>query len=215
MQPGDTITPGSIQPEEPQNTPSPATEQVPDSSPPTPSEPERTPESSPSFYRTEAEPGMPAVAPGEPVSWTASEFIDHQKTPSWYLGLAAVTVVAMGLVYVLTRDYISTGVIGTVAILFGVIAARQPRTLQYQISDHGIQIGDKFFEYALFKSFSVTQDGPIYSITLMPLKRFMTPISMYYDPKDEKKIGNILSDYLPYEERSHDVVDRLMNKIRF
>jgi hypothetical protein len=49
----------------------------------------------------------------------------------------------------------------------------------------------------------------------MPLQRFMPPISVYYEPKDEAEILGVIGAYLPNEELRNDYVERLMRKIRF
>lgn len=102
-----------------------------------------------------------------------------------------------------------------VAIMFGVFAARQPRVLAYQLDHSGIRIGDKFYPYSEFKSFSVLDEGPVSSILLLPLKRFMPGVSMYYPPEQEEKIVTVIANYLPHEEREPDPLDRLMRKMRF
>lgn len=150
-----------------------------------------------------------------PVSWTASEYIAHQKNAGWYvllgLGVSALAIA----IYFLTHDNISVVMTVVVGIIFGVFAARQPKEITYALDQNGLQIGQKFYPYGGFKSFSVMQEGAIPSIQLMPMQRFMPAISLYYDPKDEDRILAVLTDYLPHEERQHDMVDRLMRKLRF
>jgi hypothetical protein len=98
---------------------------------------------------------------------------------------------------------------------FGALAARKPRELTYSLDDHGLQVGDKFYPYMDFRSFSVMEEGAIHSITLMPLRRLMPLLTIYYDPADEDKIVNALADMLPHEDRQHDMVERLMRRLRF
>jgi hypothetical protein len=43
----------------------------------------------------------------------------------------------------------------------------------------------------------------------------MPLLTIYYDPADEDKIVNALSDMLPHEDRQHDMVERLMRRLRF
>lgn len=162
-------------------------------------------------------PSAPAQhqGPVQSVSWSASEFIAHKKTILWYLVLAVGTIILATIIFLLTHDKISTGVIIFVALVFGFFAGRKPRTLDYKLDDGGISIGSKFYNYNGFKSFSVVDDGAFSSILLLPLKRFMPAISIYYDPKDEERITNILADRLPFEDRKHDVVDSFMHRIRF
>jgi hypothetical protein len=167
-----------------------------------------------------AQTAPPAVAPaydpsqGE-IVWSASEFVAHNKGMGWYatLGLAAVALSAV--VFLLTRDLVSVIIIIFVAVLLGISAVRKPRVLNYQLNGSGLTIGQKFYPYLEFKSFSVMEEGAFSSIMFLPLKRFMPPISIYYDPKDEDQIVNMLAHYLPLENRTHDAIDSLIKRIRF
>ena len=162
------------------------------------------------------EPPTPTdTQPAGSVSWTASEFISHQKNGQWYLLLAVAGLLVSGIVYALTRDFISSGMVLFVVVMLGVVAGRQPRTLQYQVDGQGIRIGEKEYPYEAFKSFTVIDEGALNSITLLPMKRFMPAITLYYDPADEEHILGVLDDYLPSEEGQKDIVDRFMGRIRF
>lgn len=151
----------------------------------------------------------------EDVSWTASEFIAHDKTLRWYGMLAAATVVVAAAIFFLTHDKISTGAIVFVAIVFGIAAGNRPRVLAYSLGHRDITIGQKSYPYSSFKSYAVVDEGAFSSIMLLPMQRFMPPISIYYDPQDEQRILGVLSERLPLEKRSRDMVERLMSRIRF
>lgn len=152
---------------------------------------------------------------GESVSWTSSEFIAHDKSVGWYalLGLGALILAA--LVYLLTKDKISTAVIIVVGIIFGIFAGRKPREITYKLDSDGLTMASKFYDYNVFKSFSVVAEGASSSIVLLPLKRFMPQLTIYFEPKDEDGIVNLLMNYLPMENRQVDVVDRFMHRIKF
>jgi hypothetical protein len=151
----------------------------------------------------------------EQVSWTASEYIAHEKSLGWFVLLGLFTVGLAGLVYLVTRDRMSTGVIFVIAVLFGAFAARPPRELEYAVDNKGIHVGGKTYFYSQFKSFSLVEEGAVHSIMFMPLQRFMPPLSIYFAPQDEDRIVNVLSNHLPYEQHRPDVVDRLTRRIRF
>jgi hypothetical protein len=151
----------------------------------------------------------------EPVSWTASEFIAHAKSFKWYAALFLGAVVFAALVYLVTRDYVSVGVVLGAALIFGIYAGHPPRELQYRLDGSGLTIGKKHFTYGEFRSFSVLPEGAFSSIVFMPLRRFAVPTTIYYAPDDEDKIVSLLGSYLPIEERGHDAVDRLMHRIHF
>ncbi len=149
------------------------------------------------------------------VGWSASEFINHQKSTSWYAILAVVGIGASVLIFLVTHDVVSAVLVAIVALTLGYLGSRQPRVLDYKVDTTGIYVGPRFYPYALFKSFSIVDEGPISSIMLLPLKRFMPFITIYFSPDDEDKIADLLGQYLPFEHREHDAIDKLMRKIRF
>ncbi len=152
---------------------------------------------------------------GQEISWTASEFIAHAKSFGWYMALAAAALAAAVLIYLLTRDPVSSGVIIVAAIVLGIYAGHKPRELEYRVDTRGLSIAQKHFDYHQFKSFSVLPEGAFSSIVFMPMKRFAAPTTIYYAPEDENRIVSLLGNYLPLEERGHDAVDRLMHRIHF
>jgi hypothetical protein len=149
------------------------------------------------------------------VGWTASEFIAHNKTPGWYALLFVVAVVVAAIVWFITKDLISSAVVVLALAVLAGYASRQPRELQYIVDEHGIAIGNKHYTYDTFRSFSVIPEGAFASIELIPAKRFMPAITVYYAPDDEEAIVEAISQHLPFERRQRDFIDQLMRRIRF
>jgi hypothetical protein len=149
------------------------------------------------------------------VHWTASEYIAHHKGIGWYVALGLVLAVLSGVLYAMTREILSPVMVLVIGIAFGIMAARQPQELNYSVDSKGLQIGPRLYPFGGFSSFSVVESGGIRSITLVPMQRFMPPLSIYYDPADEQKIVEVISAFLPYQEPRYDYVERLMRKIRF
>lgn len=148
-------------------------------------------------------------------AWSASEFIAYHKNASWYILAIFATLGIGGVVFLITRDIISTVSVAIFGILFMIYAGRKPRVLQYSIDAKGIHIGEKTYPFGLMRSFAVINQGSLRSINLYPLKRFMPPISIYFEPQEESTIVDLLGNHLPHEEKNQDMVDRLMHKIRF
>lgn len=165
---------------------------------------------------TDDEPaGRPGKVRHDGFSWTASEYIDHKQGAGWFITLAAATVVIAALIFLLTRDYIATTVIAVLGLTIGIFAKRTPRELTYELDAAGIKIGAKRYPYRLFKSFSVIHDGALLSLNLEPIKRFMPPVSVYFDPADHERIFDLLEDRLPYEEKQLEFLERLTRHLRF
>lgn len=168
------------------------------------------PEDDATTYRPENKPASKPL-----VTWTASEYIEHKKGLFWYILLFLVAVVVTSLLYLFTRDVVSSAIVFILLITLAVVAARKPRVLEYNLDKAGLAVGRKFYSYSNFKSFTLEEVGPLKSITFLPMKRFMPPISVYFAPEDENKIISALSQLLPYEQRRSSSVDNFMRSIRF
>lgn len=164
------------------------------------------------FSASAAQASEPQV--GE-LRWTASEFVAHDKSPAWYGALIVGGAVATALIYWLTKDKITSGIIIFALIIFGVFAARKPRDEQYTLSERGVQVGNKMYAFHDFKTFSVADEGTTASIVLMPLKRFMPALTVYITPEVEDRVVDFLSFYLPFSEHKADAVEGLLRRIRF
>lgn len=151
----------------------------------------------------------------ENLTWTAKEFVDHDKSAGWYGMFTLAVVVATVLVYLVTKDKVSTGVVLGAAIAFAVVAARKPHTLEYGLTSQGLQIGQRFYGFQDFKAFSISDEGSVMSVVLTPLKRFMPPRTIYMSPEVGANVVNFLSQYLPFEQHRTDAVDSLVRRIRF
>lgn len=239
MQPGQTINPGSQTPEpqppqqpvvpqppveppaspapEPAPAPMPA-EPVPFSAPP--EEPAQQPEQTDAGWQFSNEDEMysgqtPAPSYTETVSWTASEYVSHDKNAGWYTLVVVTSVVVAAVVFLLTKDYVSPVVVVVLGVAFAAFGARKPQVLEYAIDNTGVRIGQKHYPYELYRTFSVIEEDAVRSILLMPMQRFNLPISLYYDPADEVRIIEALGAHLPHEDRKPAAVDNFMRRIRF
>jgi len=154
-----------------------------------------------------------AVPAAPSIQWTASEFIAHEKSPTWYLSLIGTGAVLAIFSQLVAHDPITTVAVVLITILFVFAASHKPRTLPYRIDDTGITIGNKTYLYGQFKSFGIVQEGAFSNITLVPLKRFGQPLSIYYPPEEEGKIVDVLSAYMPASQVRLDFIDRLLKSI--
>jgi len=157
----------------------------------------------------------PPTSGSTSVPWSASEYIHHDRGAAWYALLLLGTAGLAAAVYLLTKDYFATGAIAVVGIIVGVFAARKPSQVTYEISDSGLKVGQKLYPFNQFKSFSITHDAGVSSVSLLPLKKFMPPVDAYFGPADEEKITDLVGRHLPYEERKTAGIDRLSRKLKF
>lgn len=158
---------------------------------------------------------IPPRGPEGSISWTASEFIEHKKSASWYLILVGATIIITGIIWFLTKDKITTATIVVVAVMVGLIGSKKPRELEYRIDSEGLHIAGRHFPFNEFRSFSVVHQGSTSGLVLRPLKRFSLLTTAYYDPADEQRILDILGPYLPMEQGKRDIIDEIMWRLHF
>ena len=159
----------------------------------------------------------PSSAPkNDSVSWTATEFIGNDKKLGWFAAFGVVIVAVAAGVYLWTHDLFSGIMIIIIGVIFAIVSAKKPRTVEYSIDSAGIHIGSKSYSFADFKSFSVVDDNnELSSVVLLPIKRFMPPISLYYELSKEDSILDVVTLYIPHEESKIDNIDKLIRRIRF
>lgn len=160
-------------------------------------------------------PGDAMAASQEPISWTASEYVAHEKPAHWYAALMGGVATLTVVVYLINRDILTAIAIMSMGICVAVLAGRKPAAKSYTLSAQGITVDQKRYAFGEFSSFSVVEEGAIDSIWLKPLARFTPFLIIYFAPEDEEKIITMLSDFLPHEQRELDAVDRLTRRLRF
>jgi hypothetical protein len=162
---------------------------------------------------------MASSEPYEPmsdvISWTASEFIAHEKPTGWYVLIAAGAVVAAAITWLVTRDIMPTSAVFIGITLLAFYASHKPNQQQYQLDESGLTIGNRHLPYHEFRSFAVMPEGAFLSVELTPLRRFSMYATLYLDPADEERIISYLSMHLPMEEAKPSLTDDLMRRIRF
>lgn len=152
---------------------------------------------------------------GQGISWTASEFLEHQKAASWYIFFGMAVATLAGVSFLLTKDIFTPFAVLVLGMLFGFAAQRRPRVLEYRVDPLGVIVGARHFDFEEFQSFSINQEGSIESIVLRPAKRWAPLVTMYFAPADGQKIFDALSDYVPFEEHQKDSFDSFLHRIRF
>lgn len=151
----------------------------------------------------------------EPITWSASEYVSHEKEPSWYAVLSAAAAIVAAIVFFITQEILASVTIVVVAFSGMFYAGRKPAVRNYALTDTGLTVDGKHYSIADFRSFSVVEEGAINSIWLKPLGRFNSMMILYFAPEDEEKIANALGIFLPYEQRELDAIDRATRRMRF
>ncbi|HET8689923.1 MAG TPA: hypothetical protein VFL81_00595 [Candidatus Saccharimonadales bacterium] len=151
----------------------------------------------------------------QPIQWRASEYVHHEKQGQWFVGLAVASAVLVAGAILLIHSYTFAILIVVMAIAIGYMAGRPPQEVSYQLTSQGLMIGDKSFSYHDFSSFGVLSEGALYSVVLIPTRRFSPSVSIYFPEDLGERIVDVLGAILPMRDIKLDPVDRLSRKLRF
>lgn len=162
---------------------------------------------------TISEDNQPNEVPDESVSWEASEGIHHERDSLWFIGFIIIVIILIGI-SVWLQQWTFTALIVIMSIALIVYTRRPPRTLRYSISHNGLHVGQQAYDFDEFRSFGVLQEGDLFSVMLMPTKRFGQAMTIYFGENDGEKIVDILGAYLPMEDLQLDFMDSLLRRLR-
>lgn len=160
------------------------------------------------------QPEQPAYDTSEVAQWEASEYIHRSKDAGWVIGFSII-VIAIIAASVYFQAWTFTALTVAMAIALGVFAFRTPKTKQYVLTHQSLKIDEHEYRLADFKAFGVLAEDAFFSIMLIPVKRFMPAVTMYFAHEDGEKIVGILSTHLPLQEIEPDPIDALMRRLHF
>ena len=82
------------------------------------------------------------------------------------------------------------------------------------MSAKGLYVGDRLYDLSEFKSFGVIHDGAEFSIMLIPVKRFLPGVTVYFPEVLGEQIVDFLGARLPMQELHLDIIDKVVRKLR-
>jgi hypothetical protein len=147
--------------------------------------------------------------------WVELDTFSYSKKPSWYLILLIITTVLSAILFLLTKDKVTTGVIIVSGMLIGIYGAKKPKPTNYEIDKYGFQIGPRFYPFEKFKSFSLLVQGENITAMIVPLHRFKPYTYLNFRAEIQDNVLDNLFNTLPLETRRADIVDRTMRRIGF
>ena len=163
----------------------------------------------------EDESGSEADDFDQPLSWQASEYVHHEKQVLWYIALAGIAAALFAISVFLINSWTFAILVVFLAVIVGVMARRPPKVVSYALSPEGIRVDDKSFGYDDFRAFGISKDGQLHSIVLLPNKRFMLAVNVYFPVEMGEEIVDIFGAILPMVHAEPDLVDKLAQRIRF
>jgi hypothetical protein len=149
-----------------------------------------------------------------PITWEASEYIDHHRDAAWFLGFGIITTLLIAGSIFLIQNYIFTALIAVMAIALLIYVKRPPQVIHYSLAESGLQIGETYHSFNNFRAFGIIQDGAFFAVKLLPTGRFSQELTIYFSEDTGEEIVDLLGEFLPMEQLQLDIVDRLLRRLR-
>lgn len=149
------------------------------------------------------------------LQWVASEPPHGHKDATWYGVFVLAAIVLSALVYLFTRDIVSTGVVIVAIVGLIFFASRQLADEECALDAEYLHVGQKAYNLQEFKAFSIDESPATPSVTLLPLKRLMPAITVHFPPEYGQAIVDHVGAYLPHEPHKTDAIDSFLRRIRF
>jgi len=90
----------------------------------------------------------------EIISWQVPEYEKHERNKSWYIFAGIIGL--LFLVYAIyTKNFLFAVIIIVVALIIILHDSREPDLIKTSITDEGIIVGRKFYDYDEIKNFSI------------------------------------------------------------
>ena len=153
---------------------------------------------------------LPQIAP---IVWQDIEYIQHDKTPLWYVGFFVVVIILIvGAILLQAWTFIPLIIVMAVALV--IYTHRPPRLLNYSWSAKGLTINDQLHPTGEFKSFGVLQDGVHNALDFIPVKRFRPGLTVYFPAEVGEQLVDAVGAYLPMQDLRLDAFDKIIRKLR-
>ena len=184
---------------------------------------EQTPAASGEFSaennpQTETPPVRPTEkVPGDDgslIRWQASEYVQQDRPPIWYVGLTIITLALMVVAIFVMKSITFAILIPVMAFALVIYTKRPPAIIDYTLSRKGLHVNDRLYSYDEFRSFSIALHGRAPSFHLVPRKRFQLGQTVGFTEDIGEPIVDMLGARLPMKEESPDLFDRLISRLR-
>lgn len=160
-----------------------------------------------------AEPQAPAPTE-DAIQWQAPEYLQHGRTPLWYVGFWSVVVILMLIAAFVIRSWSFVILVPVMAAALVIYSHRPPRQLNYALSGKGLYINDQIHPLSEFRSFGVVQEEMWPALMLIPVKRFRPSLTVYFPQENGEAIVDLLGARIPMEDLHLDAFDKIVRKLR-
>lgn len=153
----------------------------------------------------------------ERIRWSGFEFEYKEKTADWFwaVGIIVVSLAAISIIYDNALFGVFILIAGTMLIL---TARKEPRLLDYELTEKGLLINDTMHPHSEFHSFWVAESKFAPPKLLLRTNKWANPmliITIETDYVDADRVRDFLLDYIPEEKMEESLSMKFMEFLGF
>ena len=147
------------------------------------------------------------------VSWTAPEYIRHEKGEKWFL-IAGVFMLAFVIYGLFTNAWTFSLALVVVSAVYYLLHFEHPNNVEVIISDMGIKVGKRVYPYNKIQAFWIIYHPPhVETLNIRTGSKLLPDISIQLNGQDPAPIREYLAGQIPEwegkEENFTDILVRL------
>jgi hypothetical protein len=143
------------------------------------------------------------------LEWSAPEFITYQRDWRWFLS-AAAALFAVGVYSAFVRDWFMIFIVFFLAVALYLNQQRTPKEITYRITQKGLYLDDKFFQFDQIHSFWIVLNGGQKVLNIVFNNKFLPALTINFDAIDPENLKTILTKYIPEQvDRGESLADKL------
>ncbi len=129
------------------------------------------------------------------LSWQVDEYQRVERSARWYL-IAGVIAVALIVYAVATANFLFAVIILMAGVVTLVTSFTAPRRIDVVITDQGVAIGERFYEYKKLRDFSLAYQPPEIKILYLDFASPLNPLlSIPLEETDPNDVRDALLGY--------------------
>lgn len=130
------------------------------------------------------------------MSWKTLEFERHERSRSWYVWMALITLALVGWSF-WTGNVLFSLIIIMAAILIFILGEKKPRMIDFSITNLGVIFGEKFVPYKDIKNFWIAYELPFVKNAYFEMQSAISPrLTVGLDKMNPVEIRNTLLKYI-------------------
>lgn len=150
----------------------------------------------------------------EKLSWQTTEYLHTKKTNDWYWIVSIVTI-SIAIIAVIFSNLIFAILIVIASFTLSLFASRKPEIMDVSIDASGATVGKDRYPYRELESFWVETRDVHPRLFLKSKKIFMPYIIILLEHMDPEEIKEWLEQYLPEEEHSEPLLEKILLYLGF